>query len=1080
MAGTTNFKGITIQLDIDSNDFDSKLKKSNRAVDDFDRQLKKLDDALKLNPTNMDAVATKMDLVRQKSIQLEDNVKQFEKALQDLKDDKIERTDKRFIDVVSSLQKARSELAKYNEEMARLEKVNVEDIHLYYGGSGFEARYDKLTGILSNYENKIKDVNEAIKKSGSSYDLMNTKTKLTEEYQKALVHYMQELERVMQRMREKGIKPTSDDYVKYSTELANTRGKLNELREAELKAKLSTSELGEEVKNTSNEVNSAKSSIDKFAGNLTSAENGLKKLSDSLKKAADGFKWLSGASAAALGGSAKVSISFEDAFASVKKTVDETKNISYEDLSESIREMATTLPSSANEIAEIVSLAGQLGVKTEDVTRFSKAMIDLGNSTNLTSEEAGTMIAQFFNVMQEDTRNVDKFGSALVWLGNNSATTEKDIMELAFRLGGASSVLGFTESQVLALSTALASAGLKAESAGGSISSVMQGIQKVVSGVDEQAGSKLEAISSLLGMSGSEFKKAWNENTYETFTKIIGALGRLKDDDGDLISIMDEMGIKSIRQTDSMSRLTQAYELLDYYTKNANEQFELGTALQDEANKRYDTTASKLKILGNNVKETGIELGELLLPNIRHLITGANNTIKSLKKWVSNNKTLTATILTFTSALSPALLIGSKITGLLSQTILPAIRGLVVGFASLNPAVILGTVAFAGLTTALIGFSKRVNSDSYQMLVSAKETTQAFRDNRQAVKEYYEEIDANTNAKLGELDYYSKLAEELGTLYEKNGKVKEGYEDRAEYIINTLVNAGIIEREDLEKSIKKNEDYTTAINKSIEALEAQAIMEANQDKFTQALKDRNEAQQWFIDNANLIADAERLLDEKSLAYYDTTWDGKKVTQDYLEMLDQIQTQEAIMNEQYNTSNLIVTNTEKMREAYENGDWETVIKTYNNGMIETYAEGTDEVEQKQKEFLERMEALNEMTAEKHGPLYENVLKETKQAYADLVGDASLAEKSLDEIMERMKKKSASMRLDMHYALPSGIKNSANSNYRIPSGGRYNSGGFASGGITSNVTINVNNNGKSITANEVRRWASIINDELGGSF
>ena len=235
MAGTTNFKGITIQLDIDSNDFDSKLKKSNRAVDDFDRQLKKLDDALKLNPTNMDAVATKMDLVRQKSIQLEDNVKQFEKALQDLKDDKIERTDKRFIDVVSSLQKARSELAKYNEEMARLEKVNVEDIHLYYGGSGFEARYDKLTGILSNYENKIKDVNEAIKKSGSSYDLMNTKTKLTEEYQKALVHYMQELERVMQRMREKGIKPTSDDYVKYSTELANTRGKLNELREAELK-----------------------------------------------------------------------------------------------------------------------------------------------------------------------------------------------------------------------------------------------------------------------------------------------------------------------------------------------------------------------------------------------------------------------------------------------------------------------------------------------------------------------------------------------------------------------------------------------------------------------------------------------------------------------------------------------------------------------------------------------------------------------------------------------------------------------------------------------------------------------------
>lgn len=42
------------------------------------------------------------------------------------------------------------------------------------------------------------------------------------------------------------------------------------------------------------------------------------------------------------------------------------------------------------------------------------------------------------------------------------------------------------------------------------------------------------------------------------------------------------------------------------------------------------------------------------------------------------------------------------------------------------------------------------------------------------------------------------------------------------------------------------------------------------------------------------------------------------------------------------------------------------------------------------------------------------------------------------------------------------------------------GYASGGFTSNVTINVSNSGRDITATDVRKWAGIINEQLGGSF
>ena len=940
----TNFKGITIQLDVDSTKFDRALKDATRYVDAFDKRLKQVNDALKLNPKNVDLLTSKTQLLGEKERQLIINIEEFQRELNKLKADGVENTDSRIIDLATNIEKAKEELKKTQAEMQKADSSIV----------GINARLDKTQSVVLS-------------------------------------------------------------------------------------------------------------------------------VSDKLKKLGENLKWISGLSAAALGGATKVAIDYESAFASVRKTVDETANISYEDLSESIREMARELPSTASEIAEVVALAGQLGVRTEDVMKFSKAMIDLGNSTNLTAEESATMVAQFFNVTHGDLANVENFSSALVELGNNSATTEADIMQLAFRLAGAADNLGFTQQQILALATALSSAGLKAEAAGGSMSTVLQNIQKEVSGTKwSEANEGLKVWGQLIGTTGKEFKRQWSEDAFGTFQKVIQGLGTFKDEGGDVTSKLAEMGIETIRTTDSMSRLASAYQLLvggggnEGFVNMANRAFDEGTALQTESAKRYETTASKLKILYNNLKDTGIELGEFLLPTIKNLTTAGTKWLKKLREFVSRNKELTATTLTFVSALAPTLLGVSKLGSLLGNVVIPAVKGLITGFAALNPLYIGGAAALAALTAGLWAFSKRANSESYQLAKASMEYTDQIRESQASTEEYYETLNKNASTRMNELSYYQQLADELMTYYEKNGKVKKGYEDRVAYIQNELAQAGIIEREDIGKSIKKQEEYKKAIDDTIKSMEAQALMETQEGKYTQAIKDRAEATDWLIQNVHDLAWAKEVDRNKDKAWYMKNLQGGKMTQDDLKYAESLIEQEKLMQAQSKSSNFIISTTEGMREAIEKGEYQEAINQFNLEQLDLVDKGTGDI---LKKYVELRDKIEELKAMDNGTgFYADSIAKTQELLDALVAAVGLDVAEIERMLSSLTGAASGASVGVK-SIIDGAKNS----FSIPNTG-YRSGGFGynTGGFVSNVTINVNNNGKTISANEVRRWASIINEQLGGSF
>ena len=946
------------------------------------------------------------------------------------------------------------------------EKLKGISISLDLDLTKLEKSVSKVKGIAKTLQTEFNKVSKQLKLDPFNFELSGIKTQNLNETKQTLEKLLTGYNNELAKLEKKGIGQE------------DTRWRA---------LKIAISETEQKLKEVNKEL--ALMSVYKITAPLDEFSTAMGKAQEETKKLAQELKWLSTAATAVLTAATKSAIDYEDAFASVKKTVEETANISYANLSDSIRELSKEVPSTASEIAEVVALAGQLGIETENVITFSKSMIDLGNSTNLSASEAAESLAKFINVTGSSASDIDKLGSALVWLGNNSATTEKDILELSYRLVGTGTSLGFTETQILGLSTALSSAGLKAEAAGGSISTVLQNIAKEVAGTDMKAANKeLKVWGDLLGMSGKQFKKAWEDNAFDTFKQVIVALGNTENGSGALITKLSELGVETIRTTDSMQRLVRVGDLLDYYVDKANKAYKEGNALQIEAAKRYETTASQLKIFKNNVVDIGIELGNALLPKITEMIQKANKWVKSAKTWIGQNQKLVTSVLAFTAALAPALLGVSKFFGLLktgASEISKFIKfnaQLFSGTTSLGKAILTGTVPSLGILIGVLGVAatayRVLNDETSQQILNIKNSKDALENMNQVSSERYALIAENVATQQSELDYYLKLVDELSEITDENGNVLEGYEERAEFIKNELYNSGLVEQGSLDAVKGKYEEVTQAVYDTIEAKKASAIYDATFEMETQALQDQSEAMQWLRDNTNEVAEAKRVYAEYNERAMNAT---NELSDAELTAYGNAKTLLGIYDEmqaKFDESNAILDNVNAMREAYESGQYEQVINDFylaEKGLITKNQDEVGELILEKNKEIEELKLLDDGT-----PFFKATIDATvaeADAMAKSIGmDFSQAVEYYNNL-KALEVQSSKIANNL-----SNTVNNRSATLNRAYSGAFNSGGygFASGGFTSNVTINVSNNGRDITNADVRRWANVINEQLGGSF
>lgn len=525
---------------------------------------------------------------------------------------------------------------------------NVKGIVVEIGGDtkGLSKAISSLNSEIRGTQSELNKVNRLLKLDPTNIDLLKQKEKLLGEQIKNTENKVESL---------RNAKKKADQEMADGTEINQKqyRELVRELTSAELKLK--------DLQAEASKSRAALAQVSAVTGEIAEKSGNI------AKKFAPASLAFAGAGVAAT----KAAVEFESAFAGVEKTVDGTTE-QLAALRQGILDMAEEIPASTTEIAAVAEAAGQLGIATDDVLDFTRVMIDLGEATNLSADEAASALAKFANITGTTADEYSKLGSTIVDLGNNFATTERDIVEMATRLASAGTVAGLSEQDILALSTAMSSVGINAEAGGTAMTQTMTAISKAVSA----GGDDLETFAKIAGVSASEFADMWGNEPIDAISAFIGGLGKMNENGEDTISVLDELELSGIRQSNMLRALALASNVLDDAVTTANTAWDENIALSNEASKRYATTESQMKILRNGLNNLAISIGDILLPIINKIVAGLQNAID----WFSNlDDGVKKTILIvggLIAAISPVAGIISGIAGAMSKltgTVIPAL-----------------------------------------------------------------------------------------------------------------------------------------------------------------------------------------------------------------------------------------------------------------------------------------------------------------------------------------------------------------------------------------------------------------------
>ena len=545
---------------------------------------------------------------------------------------------------------------------------------------------------------------------------------------------------------------------------------------------------------------------------------------------------------------------FETAFTGVEKTVDGTAS-QMENLKNGIKRMSEEIPSTTTEISAVAEAAGQLGIQTDNILEFTKTMINMGNATNLSADEAATTLARFANVTQMSQSDFSRLGSVIVALGNNFATTESEIAAMGMNLGSAGKQVGMTQSQIMALATALSSVGLEAQAGGTAFSKVMINMQLAV----ERGGEELQKFASVAGMTSAEFKDAFQKDATNAIMQFVDGLSKSGERGQSAIKVLDDMEIKETRLRDALLRSANASDVMNKAIELGTKAWEENTALTNEANKRYKTLDSRLETTKNKLKNLATNTGDKLTPSFNKLLDSVDKLINNFDNLNEEEVSMILNIAGIVATIGPAIKIISKLgsatgkqienLGKLSKAIGEVKSGaevsgikmklLKTSIEALSTPTGQAIAIIAGLTAAYVALQ-------FQLQKATREITDSSLEQIKSWQELQSARDKNLSNSMAEISYFEKLKNELSAITDENGRVKEGYRERAETILGILNQALGTEYSLNGNIIESYKEMQSEVDKLIAKKKSEATLNAYQEEYTTALKEQQKAVETLV------------------------------------------------------------------------------------------------------------------------------------------------------------------------------------------------------------------------------------------
>lgn len=330
---------------------------------------------------------------------------------------------------------------------------------------------------------------------------------------------------------------------------------------------------------------------------------------------------------------AEAGIAQERAFADVERTAQGATQ-SLNELKKSYTDLSTTTTTSFADLSKIGTLGAQMNIPTNQLKDFTKAVAEFSTVTGMEVESATTAFGRFGQMMgglQESAKGKGDgyavLANQIADLGAKSVATEPEIANMAVSIAAQGKSVGFTQNEILALSSTLSSLAIPKEWARGSLQRIFNSINAAAA----DGGEKMHTYAQAVGVTDAEFQKLWRDDPNKVFQGILQNLAGISDKVEKAQAIKD-LGFKNVRDVELLSRMSNSVGLYVEQLKEA-ERASKGTTFIDESmNIIMDTLSAKIEAFQHALQNAGAAMNSSFMVPFKLIISVATGVVNAFAK----------------------------------------------------------------------------------------------------------------------------------------------------------------------------------------------------------------------------------------------------------------------------------------------------------------------------------------------------------------------------------------------------------------------------------------------------------------
>lgn len=704
--------------------------------------------------------------------------------------------------------------------------------------SGFKSNIQEAEKNIKTLNNQLKLNQAQLKGNSNSVELLGQRVEQLKEKHK-------EQTTVVENTR-KEYEKAVEVYGENSTEAENLKNKL-------IQAETKQQSTANAIKETNNQLTLQTDKLITTGSKMQDFGDSTKKVGDNINSIGNKVS-VASAGVGTLGVAAvKTTASFESSMRKVAATMGitakeiENGSESYKILEEAAQKCGETTKYSASEAADALNYLALAGYDAKKSAEVLPKVLNLAAAGDLDLAVASDMVTDAMAALNLETKDLDRYINEMAKTAQKSNTNVAQLGEGTLTVAGTAKLANMSLETMNAELGILANNGIKGAEGGTHLRNI---ILSLTSPTDAAA-----IALKKLGINVSDNKgniRDLNDIMSDFNTKLNGLSDEKKTN---IIStIFNKTDISAVNALIKGSG--------EEFTNLKNEISNCGNAAQDMADVMNSSLEGQTTLLKSQIESIAISTGKKLMPTAKKAVEEISKLATSFSKLSDEQVESIVKTGAFVVALGPALKIGGKAISTIGSgvrsigTLTKAIGVMKTGvnsgigkvdslaktFVSLsNPMAAIITLT-GTLTLAMIA-AKAAQMQEQNSLEGLREEVE---NQKESWNNLAETRRASLSSSMTEISICQNLRNELSQITDENGKVKKGYEQRAEVILTTLNNALGTEYKLNGNIINQYQDLKNNIDNVITAKKAEAVLNAYQAEYETATREQTKATEALI------------------------------------------------------------------------------------------------------------------------------------------------------------------------------------------------------------------------------------------